>query len=227
MHSKRIQKKVKEDYNSIADAFSQTRQFPWEDFARFLPYYKPSFKVLDLGCGNGRLLTFLDQHGYTSYLGVDQSEALLEHAKKLHPKNQFKVCDITDLEGIDEKYDVIFAIASFHHIPPEWQLHCLKSWHSKLKPGGYLFMLNWNLFQPNFWRHWPRALFIRPFGWRGLLIPWGKTIKRYYYAFTKRSLRSLLKKSGFELLEQDWIRGSKKSTLLNAHNLLTIAQRES
>jgi ubiquinone/menaquinone biosynthesis C-methylase UbiE len=82
MHSKRIQKKVKDDYNQIAEGFSETRQFPWKDFECFKAYYRPNFAVLDLGCGNGRLLTFLENEGFKSYLGLDQSAELLKQAKK-------------------------------------------------------------------------------------------------------------------------------------------------
>jgi len=89
MHSRRIKEKVKEDYNEIADSFSGTRHSLWKDFDFFLPHYDASADILDFGCGNGRLLEFLEKHGYGSYLGVDQSEKLIGIARAKHAKADF------------------------------------------------------------------------------------------------------------------------------------------
>lgn len=101
MHSRRIKKKVKEDYNQIADSFSETRRFPWKDFDVFLDYYRGDEAVLDLGCGNGRLLQFLRKHGFSDYLGVDQSDKLIEIAAKKNHEQKFLVADMAKLPLLD------------------------------------------------------------------------------------------------------------------------------
>ena len=214
MHSRRIQKKVKRDYDEIAEGFAETRQFPWKEFDNFLEYYREDFKVLDLGCGNGRLLRWLEKHGFGSYLGVDQSEKLLEIARREHPGQKFLSGDMTDLDS-DEKFDCIFAIASFHHVPPRLQEKTLKSWKKLLKPGGYIFMTNWNLWQPRFWPMLLRSLIIPVYGFRGLLIPWKGVVDRYYFAFTKRRLSRLLKRSSYKLIFQK-----------SGKNITTVARNE-
>ncbi len=228
MHSRRIQKKVKKDYNKIAESFAETRQFPWEEFELFLKYYDGDEDVLDLGCGNGRLLKFLKKHGFGTYLGVDQSEKLLEIAEKEHPDQEFLCADMCNLD-LGKKYDAIFAIASFHHVPPRLQEETLKSWKKFLKPGGYLFMTNWNLYQSKYWPLLFRSFIFPIYGFGGLLVPWKKgfasqvlsnshqrcVVKRYYFAFTKRRLSRLLYKTGYEVHFQD-----------SGKNIVTIARNE-
>ncbi|MBM4177706.1 hypothetical protein FJ208_02810, partial [Candidatus Gribaldobacteria bacterium] len=45
----------KQVYNKIAYDFSNTRNYLWQDILPLLDYSKKGDKVLDLGCGNGRL----------------------------------------------------------------------------------------------------------------------------------------------------------------------------
>lgn len=226
MHSRRIQKKVKKDYNEIAGEFAGTRQFPWKDFELFEEYYRSDFDVLDLGCGNGRLLQFLEKHGFKSYLGVDQSEKLLEIARNEHPKQRFLLADMSDLPDLGRKFDAIFAIASFHHLSPRWQLKTLREWRKLLKPGGYIFMTNWNLHQPKYWWLLVRSLIFPVYGVRGLLVPWRHTVNRYYFAFTKMRLARLLEKAGFVIVKNDYVKEGKTAKLLDARNILTIARNE-
>lgn len=227
MYSRRIQEKVKDDYNEIAKDFAGTRQFPWKEFELFEQYYEEDFDVLDLGCGNGRLLKFLGKYGFGSYLGVDQSEKLLEIARSEHPNQKFLIADMTDFSKLNkviatESLDAIFAIASFHHVAPRWQLKTLKEWKKLLKPGGYLFMTNWNLHQPKYWPILIRSLIFPVYGLRGLLVPWKRTVKRYYFAFTKRRLSRLLCKAGFKMVFQDY----EPAGIFKGRNIVTIAKNE-
>ena len=221
MHSRRIREKVKEDYNRIAEAFSETRQHVWKDFDRFLPYYAADFSVLDLGCGNGRLLKWLEEQGVADYLGVDQAEGMIEAARELHPGRDFEVADMALFET-EVRFDAVFAMASFHHLGPKDQLDVLRRWRGLLKPGGYLFMTNWNLWQRRFWKLWPRSFMkLRQCA---VLVPWKGTVERYYYAFTKRRLARLLKRAGFEVLEQDYVKNGNSVSLLAAANILTVCR---
>src|ERR1700743_2774719 len=73
-------------------------------YMRFLVPEK--LRVLELGCGNGQLLAALAP----SYgLGIDISPAMVEEARKLHPRLNFLVGDIEDpsfLDTLNEKFDV-------------------------------------------------------------------------------------------------------------------------
>ena len=88
-------------------------------------------------------------------------------------------------------------------------------------------MTNWNLNQPKFW--WPllRSFTLSKYGFRGVRIPWQKKVERYYYAFTKRRLASLLKRAGFKnIIKNDYVKNGESASLLSAKNILTIAQSE-
>ena len=73
--------KTREDYNLIAKHFSNTRYDVWLELKQFEKYVKPGQKVLDWGCGNGRLLLMLREKGI-KYFGLDQSDELIKIAKE-------------------------------------------------------------------------------------------------------------------------------------------------
>ena len=67
-------------YDRIAQRFSQTRQHGWKDFEFFRPYLQEHISILDVGCGNGRLIDFLEPY-VREYVGIDTSEGLLKEAE--------------------------------------------------------------------------------------------------------------------------------------------------
>jgi SAM-dependent methyltransferase len=60
-------------------------------------------KILDLGCGFGDYLDFLEKNSvhFSSYLGVDINNYLIEEAKKQYQKKQNCAFDILDLATIN------------------------------------------------------------------------------------------------------------------------------
>jgi len=207
--TKELLKKIQADYNSIADDFSQTRQSGWKEFQLFLKYIKSNDKLADLGCGNGRLLSFIQKHRKIQYIGIDNSQNLLKEAKRQFPKAKFIEGNLLKLPLKNQSYDVATSIASFHHIPSEkLRNKALKEMHRIIKKNGILILTNWNLFQPKYKKYiWQARLrYIYSFGKyhsRDTFIPWSKTgIKRYYHAFTIKELRKLLKKNGFEIISE-------------------------
>mgnify|MGYP001583850183 CR=1 FL=1 len=187
-------------YTPIAKEFSQTRHSPWPEFNLLLPYLKPNFKLLDLGCGNGRLYKFLKKHKKISYLGMDNNKRLLALAKKEKPSARFLFGDMTKIPSKSDSFDIIACVAAFHHLPSKkLRLQALSEMHRILKKNGVLFLTNWNLFQPKYKKYiWLSYLRLRP---RDTFIPWSDSgIKRYYHAFTTKELSKLLQKSGFRII---------------------------
>ncbi len=100
-------------------------------------------RVIDLGCGTGRLAAPLLARGF-EYLGVDLSEAMLEQARINTPAAQFQVANLTDLAGVpDASFDYAACLFStFGMIRGEAQrAAALASACRVLKPGG-LFVLH-------------------------------------------------------------------------------------
>jgi len=201
-----IKKELKKVYNIIAQEFSSSRVFPWEELQFLIPYIKDNFKVLDLGCGNGRLLKILkESNNNFEYLGIDFSKKLIIQAKKDFPNYNFKLADMNNLYFKKNSFDVIFMIASFHHLETKKErLELLQKINKWLKPGSYLFMTNWNLFQKKYLKFLFKNL-VRKKSWNDFFIPWqtysknGEKFWRFYHSFTKRELEKLLKKSNFKL----------------------------
>ncbi len=114
-----ILKKTKDDYNLIAEDFSRVRSRMWEEM-RFLvdDYMIAGERILDLGCGSGRFFEFL-RDKKVDYIGIDNSERLIEIAKKKYPKTRFQVTDVLNLPFHRNFFDKIYSIAVLHHIPSE------------------------------------------------------------------------------------------------------------
>ncbi len=64
----------------------------------------PNDKILDAGCGYGRLLTLLPENWVGEYVGIDLSPDFVEEAKTRFPANQFILGDFSRLEVIPPKH---------------------------------------------------------------------------------------------------------------------------
>lgn len=196
---------MKNVYNQISDEFSASRVYPWEELQVFIPYFKPGFKVLDIGCGNGRFIKSLDEAGVDyEYHGIDFSENLIKQAQQQFPQHSFEVADMRALDFDAASFDMVVSIAAFHHLTSKKERQdLLDNIYLWLKPGGYLFMTNWNLLQKKYLKHILKN-FSQKRSWNDFFIPWKKYLGdekkhwRYYHSFTKYELKDLLKKSYFK-----------------------------
>ncbi|MBU0670938.1 class I SAM-dependent methyltransferase [Patescibacteria group bacterium] len=208
--AKEILAKVKSDYNNIAPHFSETRAYSWQEFEDFKQYLKPGLDILDLGCGNGRFYEFLEPFKI-NYTGVDNSSGLLDEAVKKFPQAKFIIGDMLNVPIDNNQYDIVFSIASLHHIPSdELRLRAAKEIYRLLKKDGILIMTNWNLFQDKYKKLFGKKNLDN----NDLLIPWkdqdGKKLAdRYYHAFTEKELSELADKSGFIIKKQYLSEGEK------------------
>lgn len=148
--AKQLINKTKDDYNRIAPQFDSTRKYNWRDIAKIIETLdvKKGSKILDLGCGGGRLYEILEKHNI-SYTGVDISDKLISIAKKKYPKVKFIVADITEFNS-KEKYDYIFSIAVLHHVPSKiLRDKSIQNIKNSLKNNGTAIVSVWY-----FWNQW-------------------------------------------------------------------------
>lgn len=203
---------VKKNYEEISDQFNQTRRkYLWPELLKLTKSVKNGNKILDAGCGNGRLLeTFKNKR--IQYLGIDNSIELIKHARAKYPKQKFIINDILALGKIPEiNFDYVFCIAVLQHIPSkDLRIAALRQLKNKVKPDGKIIIIVWNL--------WSQAKFRKlilkfavlklikknkmDFG--DILFDWknsaGQVIsRRYYHAFTKRQLKKIIKKAGLKI----------------------------
>ena len=199
-------KRTREDYNLIARDFGATRRFAWNELFPLARYANPGDRVLDLGCGNGRLLQIFKDIDI-DYVGVDNSEKLIEMAKKEYPAGKFQVADALKLPFADNYFDKVYSIAVFHHIPSkDFRRQFLQEAKRVLKPNGLLILTVWNLWQWSGWKGIIKYTALKFLGlskldFKDVFVPWGKSCQRYIHDFTKKELKILIEKSGFKVKE--------------------------
>lgn len=205
---------VKRNYQEIAADFDITRKKEiWPEIRDFAIQVEVGSRVLDLGCGNGRLIEALKDKN-VEYLGLDNSSELIELARTNYPGKGFLVGDILDLSSINNNYyDYIFCLATLQHIPSRnLRLKALSEMESKLKIGGKLILSNWNLWSQKKYcsrllkNYWLKIIGLYQLGYNDLIFPWknasGKVIsERYYHAFTKKEFKKLIRLTNFKTQE--------------------------
>jgi tRNA (uracil-5-)-methyltransferase TRM9 len=152
-------------------------------------------KLLNIGCAHGPdFLPFKNNFGLW---GVDFSAQMLKLAQKYAAKFDLKIkltlADATSLPYPDNTFDCAIAVAIYHNIRGDkqrkkafWELRRV------LKPGGEAFITVWNKWQPRFW--------LKD---KEVNMPWKSGVKthyRYYYLYSYPELRSLLTRTGFEIV---------------------------
>ena len=75
----------------------------------------PHKSVIEIGCGTGKLLSYLKPK---KYLGLDINERYLNHAKKHYQRSGiiFLIQDATKINKIDGYYDLLLMINFIHHL---------------------------------------------------------------------------------------------------------------
>jgi SAM-dependent methyltransferase len=255
--AQKILQKTKQDYEELADIFHASRTWPWLEVKNLIEkYVKGGMKILDLGCGNGRLFELLKDKDI-EYLGVDNCQRLIKIAKERfgvrgtkfktnleseinskfkiqNSKFHFLIGDALNLPFGDNSFDMIFAIALLHHIPSkQLRLKVLKNCYQILKPGGFLVLTVWNLWQPGLllrYKIWPMIFGWRPknLDWQDVFIPWklpqGK-IMRYYHAFNFNELKKVIIEAGFQIEKLNYFRKGQLAKWYNGWNLLALAKK--
>lgn len=132
---------VVSDYDNRYD----TEDFYWGlkpnvicyDIMKLLPPIKP-YRVLDIGCGEGKDSVFLAKCGYC-VSALDISEIGLDKAKRLAEHNGVSVnffrADILDYRP-DTDFDIIFSSGVLHFVPPQTRRELCDSLKAHTSDGG-------------------------------------------------------------------------------------------
>jgi len=161
-------------YQKVSPIWNNDKFYFWDgwgkiDIFRTSFLTQNNFKVLDLGCGNGRFAHFISSkqnlnlqtfHQKTKdfsklfYTGLDFSEFWLDLAKKNEPENiatDFFWQDLTQIPYISiqsKKFNLITAFGLFHHLPQKQKrLEIFEYLANLLSPGGVLVWTAWQ-----FWK---------------------------------------------------------------------------
>ena len=203
---------IKKNYEEIAQQFSETRKkHIWPELVSLSYKVKEHDRILDVGCGNGRLLeVFKGKDLY--YLGVDNSKRLIELAKTRYPDKKFLEGDIIRLGEISEvNFDFVFCIAVLQHIPGrQMQIDAIRQLRNKVTDDGEVIISVWNMWSQKKFRRLVLKFALLKIIKKNrmdigdILFSWKNSqgmevSQRYYHAFRKGELKHICKKAGFKI----------------------------
>lgn len=103
-------------------------------------YFPANAKVLDIGCGQGRLSRILADIGF-QVSGADTSTAMLAEARNNAPNCEFRQSCEGRLAYGDNAFEVAIAVTLFTSVPSaSEQCQLISEIKRILKPGGILFV---------------------------------------------------------------------------------------
>ena len=217
--AQKLAQKTQKDYDKIAEHFNQTRVDPWLQYSQFKEYFRKGMKVLDFGCGNGRMWNLVKKEA-GEYVGLDFSSQLIALADKNVKDKRVKFIAGNILNPPTDlgKFDLVLSIAVIHQVPgKEFKIWALKNLKSLLADDGYGIITVWDI------KHDKKKKFIyykyllkkilfleRNLGWGDVLIPWKNSqgevmTHRYYHAFSHREFISVIKKAGLEIISEGYL----------------------
>ncbi len=99
-------------------------------------------RVLDFGCGAGRLANALAAHA-REVVGVDIAQSMVDEADRINRypgRVSFTAYDGHVLPFADESFDSAVSLISIQHAPPAVQLTCLLELQRVVRTGGVLVL---------------------------------------------------------------------------------------
>jgi tRNA (uracil-5-)-methyltransferase TRM9 len=154
----------REFYAGFAQPFADSRTLSDPALTSILPYIPERARVLDVGCGNGRLAWLLDrERPGATYVGIDAAPELVEVARAQatdleNITSHFYVVDIAEsgwAGQIDNlSCDCVVALAVLHHVPGfALRVQVLREATGLLAPGGIAILSTWQFLDSDRLRH--------------------------------------------------------------------------
>jgi len=237
-----------EFYTSSAHKRHHTRRRPWPEFAYIATYINQldldHLTIIELGCGDGRLYTYLVEHCPTitfSYTWVDVSQWLIDLATEHYP-NATRICEEMNsyLESRPQQScDMVIAIASIQHLPTRQdQSLVFHEMYKVLNYDGSLIMTNWSLSKWFIKRYhipliksiWHALITWWYHDWRSLMIPFidGEDKSyRFYHIFKHTHINQLIRLAWFMIQESCYVdaKGAKTSDWKHSRNHYHVARK--
>jgi SAM-dependent methyltransferase len=91
----------------------------------------PSGRVLDVGCGSGRMLTALGERGISG-MGIDPYASDTKHCRRLRAE---------EMDQLTEPFDLVYTRYTLHHLDAPQRFP--EKAQSVLRPGGVLLIVDW------------------------------------------------------------------------------------
>ena len=178
-------------------------------------------RILDLGCGTGRLTEEIAQLPGIFVVGLDYSDAMLRQVRRQGPRTNGVLPVYVRGDGaalpFARAFDAVFSAAVFHWIPDHDQL--FRSVYDALKPGGRLVAQCGGAGNLDRLYGRARTLMASP-RYRDHFSGW-----RDFNHFEKQAELQLIGGQGLEVVRAVLIRGAVQgpAVVLNQHHVLALA----
>lgn len=181
-YSRYAELKQRTDLVQVRRDLAFTRPYLARLIANFFPPDRGCI-IVDLGCGSGALLLFLQEAGYRNAMGVETSPDQVEFARQLGVRSVTPGDLVSFLrDSASEIFDVVVAIDVIEHFRKDEVLDIMDQAHRVLRPGGKMIV-----HVPN-----AEAIFSSRIFWSDFT---------HEMAFTREGLRQLTCACGFSSVE--------------------------
>ena len=135
------------DQTPFWDAAAAAKRFTHPlDHGRFAALVARDARILDYGCGQGRLCGELAALGFTGLLGVDTSAEMIRLARERNPGVAFTLLDAARLPCADASIDAVLLFAVLTCVPaPDAQRALIAELRRVLRPEGLLVLSDYPL----------------------------------------------------------------------------------
>ena len=98
-------------------------------------------KVIDFGCGYGRICEIMNVLGYRNIIGLDMAAKMITRGRKRNPHLDLRVLNPVRWPGHSDSIDAVVLFAVLTCIPTDTgQKHLLDQIAHVLRPGGILYI---------------------------------------------------------------------------------------
>lgn len=113
------------------------------------PSHECDVRVLDVGCGNGRLHGFLLSAAPSIKLtGIEVAAGFVEPAREANPDVRYDLYDGRRLPYEDATFDAAFTVCVLHHVSPARWPDFVTELRRVVRPGGLVAVFEHNPLNP-------------------------------------------------------------------------------
>ena len=160
-------------------------------------------KVLEAGCGNGRVIIWLGMHGVKNVCGIEANDEIVKEFKTKFPKYDVRCGDIMHLPKDFKNHDVVLSYGVVEHFP-DGVSRPLKQMYQDLSESGIAIVtvpllsvfrkIKYLIYEG---RKWDKSKYI-------YCPEFYENGDFYLYWLTKKQFKKELKQAGFKIVRYSY-----------------------